>query len=222
MKKLVLSALALLTFATASIAQSAAEGEYSMSEGNNNGIRMELPGADVKDVVDQWEDFTKKNFKAKAKKNKAKEYFCDDAEVKAFSSDNTVDIYADITGSDANSTITVWYDLGGAYLNSGAHGEDFVEAEKLMYKFALAFQKAMIEEELKDEEKNLKKMENDLEKLGKQKEGYEKDIEDYKQKIEDKISDIEQNVKDQAQSEADIATQKEIVKEVENRLRELE
>jgi len=220
MKKLVLTCAAIFSLATASIAQ-VSEGAYSMSEGNNNGLQMELPGADVKDVVDQWEEFTKKEFKQKAKKNKSKELFSDDAEVKNFNTGNTVDVYANITGSESNSTITVWYDLGGAYLNSGTHSEDYVEAEKYMYKFALAFQKAMIEDELKEEEKSLKKIENDLDKLKKQKEGHEKDIEDYKKKIEEKISDIEQNVQDQAQTEADIETQKNVIKEVEERLREL-
>ena len=221
MKKIILSFLG-LAFGVSLSAQ-VNEASYSMSLGSQNGLKMEFPGVNVKDVEDQWVEFTKEHFKTKAKKNKAKEYFCDDAEIKYFTGTrNTVDVYAQITGGDTNASVTVWYDLGGAFLNSDMHKEDYVEAEKLMYKFALEYQKHMIEEKLKEKKKNLKKIESDLEKLQKNKEGYEKDIEEYKQKIEERIQSIEQNVKDQAQTEADIQTQKKVIEQVQQRLKELD
>ena len=221
MKKTILSlAIGLLSLNLASAQVS--EGSYSMSLGSNNGLRMELPGAEKKLVEKEWTAFSKEHFKEKAKKNKSKEYFSDDSEIKAFSTRNTVDVYADIQESGTSVMVTVFYDLGGAFLNSSEHSEDYVEAEKLMYKFALAFQKTLVEAELKEEEKELKDFNKDLEKLKKDKENYEEDIEDYKQKIEERIKDIEQNVQDQANKEAEIQTQEGVVKEVEERLRDLD
>ena len=42
------------------------------------------------------------------------------------------------------------------------------------------------------------------------------------QKIEERIQSIEQNVKDQAQTEADIQTQKKVIEQVQQRLKELD
>lgn len=223
MKKILLTALMgiLLGGFTNVINAQVTEKVMQMSEGSKNAISFFFEDVDEKTIEKVWVDFTKKNFKVKAKKNKSKEYFCDDAEIKYFDTDNTVDVYATVEKGTAGTTLTVWYDLGGAYLSSDDHPEDYVEAEKIMYKVALDVKVVQTEEELKEQEKILKKLENEKKKLEKDKEGYEGDIEMYNKKIEERVQDIEENVQDQANKDAEIDTQKDVVKEVEKRLDKL-
>lgn len=224
MKKQILLAAFWAATATWSFAQSAVvkEGNNSMSLGSYNALSVELPGTETKEVEKAWDKFIDE-YKGKTKKDKKSgEIFTDNATIKSWGN-NTVDIYAKVTPSSAakgalGNKLDVWFDLGGAYLSSSTHQDKYKYAEKMLQDFALSVSRTMIEEELKEQQKNLKKEEKTLTDLEKDKAGLEKDIESYKEKIKKAESDIEANIAKQKEQAAAIEKQKAVVSEVQKKL----
>ena len=151
-----------------------------------------------------------KSYKGKVGSSKG-EIFCDNA-VMTQISDNTIDVYAKIKKVNEGTLLTVFFDLGGAYLNAGDNG--YKSAEKIVYEFAVSAAKDAVDKEIKVEQKALVKLENAQEKLEREKETLEKnikrwndEIEKAKKDIENAKADIEQNIKDQEKGKADIAEQ---------------
>lgn len=214
MKKFTVLTL-LLTFLTTLTFAQVTESQKFMSQGTYNALTIQLPEGSEKDAPKEWVKFIKKYGKAK-KDRKTDEYFVDDAKIVGISN-NSVDIYTKFEGS----TMTVWFDLGGAYLSSSEHPDGYAMGEQVLMDFGLELKVLMVEEEIASEEKNLKKMEGDLEKLEKEKTTHEKNIEDWKAKIAQAEADIEQNIKDQEAKTAEIEQQKTIIDMIKGRLAEL-
>ena len=203
----------------------------SMSQGSNNALAIDVPYNDPEKVLDEFEDYAE-DFKAKTKKKKG-ELFADNAQVKSIGGNNTIDIYAKAEKGDNKTILTVWFDLGGAYLSSKSHGEKYGEAVKWLNDFASRMVKKGIEDELKAEQKKLdalndeqKNLVRDKEKLDRSIIDGEKDIKDMeakiaqtKQNIEKAKQDIVTNQEKQKGKVADIEKQKEVVKKVEARLK---
>lgn len=214
MRKITLLSLMFMSvslFVTAQVT----EGESYMSQGTFNGLTIELPEGSEKDAPKEWTKFFKKYGKTK-KNRKTDEYFADNAKILGLSN-NSVDVY---TKFGAN-TMTVWFDMGGAYLSSAEHIDGYATAEQILMDFGLHLKTLMVEEELKTEEKNLKKLQNDLEKLEKDKATLEKNIEDWKAKIVQAEADIEQNTTDQENQTTAIDQQLTLLQQVKARLAEL-
>ncbi len=194
------------------------EGEKVMSQGRNNAMTITIPGASDKAISKIWTKKLKKFKGGKTKKvKKSKELLSDNIEIASIGGSNTVDVYSLITGN----TLTVWYDLGGAYLNSYDHADKYAGAEALMKDLAKQVFVGMVEDELKDQEDVLKKKEKDFDKLVKDKENLEKDIENYKEKIKQAEADIETNIVNQEKTQESIVSQKDVVEEVKSRLTEI-
>jgi hypothetical protein len=205
----------------------------SMSQGSNNALVMDLDYANPENVLDEFEKYLE-DFKARAKKKKG-EIFADNAQVKTISGNNTIDIYAKAEKGENKSILTVWFDLGGAYLASKSHGEKYIAAEKWLKDFAKRIVKRGIEEELKAEQKKLeiltdeqKTLVRDKEKLDKSIINDEKDIKEMeakiaqmKQNIEKSKQEIITNLDKQKVKTTDVEKQKEIVKKVEVKLKDL-
>ena len=104
------------------------EDTVKMSKGENNAFIMELPTDDSKMIKADWVKYMK-GFKGKKTKlnKKTGEYFSDNANIK-YLSDNTIDVFAKVKGN----TLTVWYNLGGAYLNSEMHTDKINGVEKML------------------------------------------------------------------------------------------
>lgn len=199
----------------------AKEEEKSMSQGVRNSLVFEVP---VKPdfVEDEWKDFLN-DYKAKPKwMKKEKEWFSDNAIITEIGGNNPVDVYAKIenSGSEA-SLLTVWFDLGGAYLSSYQHAEKYAAAQHMLRTFSIKVQKDMTTKELEKEEKKFKKAEGNLKDLVKDKEQLLKDIENYKAKIKKAEDDIIKNDKDQKDAQKNIEEQKEVVKKVQEKLNQL-
>lgn len=219
MKKVTL----LLTFMIFSIATMFAqvqEGSASMSKGSENAFSLELRSTNQKDVEKAWEKYIK-GYKGKVKKDKKSgEFFADDSKIEDMSS-NTVDVYSKVTPSGENTTLTVWFDLGGAYLNSSAHGDKVGIAEKMLNDFALSVSVAQVEEQLKEQEKVLKGLEKDQKGLEKDKSNLESDIKKYEQKIVEAKEAIVKNLEAQKNKQVEIETQKKVVSGIQSTLKKL-
>lgn len=187
------------------------EGEKTMSKGANTAFLIMIDGLSKGDLEKEWKDFTK-DFKAKAKQDrKSKEWLSDDAKITTIS-DNTIDIYADIRyESKENSAIYVWFDLGGAFVNSETHNEKAIEAKKVLQKFVVQVYKHQAEDALKGEEKTLSGLEKDFKKLEKDKNDYLKKIEEAKETIAKMEKNIEVNEADQQKKLEEISGQKQNV-----------
>lgn len=219
MKKVTL----LLTFMTFSIVAMFAqvrEGSASMSKGSENAFSLELRSTNQKDVEKAWEKYIK-GYKGKVKKDKKSgELFSDDSQIKDLSS-NTVDVYATIVPSGDNTILTVWYDMGGAFLNSEMHGDKVPLAEKMLNDFALSVSTAQVEEQLKEEEKILKDLEKDQKGLEKDKSSLEDDIKKFEQKIVEAKEAIVSNLENQKNKQVEIETQKKVVSGIQATLKKL-
>lgn len=216
--------LLILLFAITVTQAQIIEEERSMSEGANNSLSIEIPDADIKTARTVWRNFVKKNTKnTKVKKvRKTDLLFCDNAEISAIGGANTVDIYLRLAQTGENTTATLWFDLGGAYLNSAQHGDKYTEGEKFLMRYALAVARATTQQELKNEEKKGKKLNKELSSLKKKNESYHKAIENAKATITKMESNIEQNVQDQEATTKAIEEQTQVIDNVKKRLNELE
>ena len=196
----------------------------SMSQGSNNSLSIDIPEADLKLTKKLWGKYLKANAKGGKTKSEKKTgvSFTDNAEVVAIGGANTVDIYARFTAVGANTNVTVWYDLGGAYLSSDMHGDKYTEGEKFLMRFALAVVIETTKLELKEEEKKAKGLAKDLANLEKKKAAYHKEIEVAENKIRQAKGNIETNIKEQEATNTAISDQDSVIDEVKKRLEDLE
>jgi len=185
-----------------------------MSIGAKNAFTIKYEGTDVKTVENQWSKIMK-SYKGKVKKNKAKELFADDVNLKDLST-NTVDVYATVTQDETgnNTILSVWYDLGGAFLNPTDHPSQSVAVKNMLDQASLRVGAARAENILEEEEDTLKDMNKSLDKLTKEKEDGLKKIEEAKALIAKTEAMIEENDKAQVSKKAEIQAQEKTIEEV--------
>ncbi len=118
-------------------------------------------------------------------------------------------------------SVSFGFDLGGAYLNSKEHPDQFKIIQKIIEEFASASVKTWVEQIFDKESKTLSSLEKDQKDLVKRKENLEKEIKDFEKKIADNKEDIKKNLDDQSIKKTEIDTQKKNVENVEKRLKEL-
>ena len=189
------------------------EAARSMNNGTYNSFLFELPDVVKKEAEDNWKDFMG-DFKAKTKYDrKNKIWFSDDAQMPRLS-DNTVDVYARII-EDSNpkrqTTVIVWFDLGGAYLSSETDKTKGAYAHEILLEYGMTTSKHHAEAIVKDQEKELDDLERDLKKLRSDNADYRKSIEKAKETILEMEKKIEINEQDQGKKEEEIGQQKEAV-----------
>ena len=187
--------------------------EKMMSMGAKSAFTVKYEGTDVKTVENQWEKVMK-SYKGKVKKNKAKELFADDVKMKDLST-NTVDVYATVAKDETgnNTILSVWYDLGGAFLNETDHPSQTVAVKNMLDQTSLRVGAVRAEDVLDEEEDNLKNMNKELEKMVKEKEDGLKDIEEAKALIAKTEAMIEENDKAQVDKKAEIKGQEKTLEE---------
>lgn len=203
-----------------SAAISKAQGQFTtnevrqfMSKGEQNGIEIILNGTkpeDAKDAVEKWG----KKMKAKVVRDKKNpEIFLDNAQIPTVSA-NALDIYAIITPIDNGSKLTIFTDLGGAFVSSAAYGTQYAGLEASLKKFAKDQAIVAVEDQLKSEEKVLKSLNGDLKDLQKDKEDYLKDIAKAKALIQQREADIQKNDANQSTKQQQISIQQQIIETV--------
>ncbi|MBL7889741.1 MAG: hypothetical protein JNL24_09320, partial [Bacteroidia bacterium] len=198
MKRILTLALA-VSMGTALFAQKikVKESKETIGGASNNALVVTLYGVSPSDAEESFRSFMKQYDGKRSSKDGG--IFIDNASIKEISGNNTIDIYGIAQGKkgDAEITFVVAFDLGGAFLNSSEHKDQYKIAEKIVKEFAVKATKEAIENELKTAQKAQEKLEEDQKSLEKDKKGLEKDIEDYKAKITKAEQDIVKNKSDQ-------------------------
>lgn len=179
-----------------------------MSQGVNNALVFTLENINEGAAQDIFEDFMKKN-KAKIRKaRKTKNLFADNARIEAISN-NTVDVYANFEQDKQRNdlTISLWFDLGGAYLSSDLDQRQFSEAINMIQEYRLTLEEELAKEDFKLQRQVMKVLEKDLKKLEKEEESYKADIKKAEELIAELKLKIEQNLKEQAAKKEAMQTQ---------------
>ena len=218
MKKLTFMLCAYFCFAISMNAQiNVSEETISMSQGLKNGFSVEMLNIAPEDAEKKWAKHLK-GYKGKTKKaKKSNEWFTDNAKMKLISS-NTVDVYAVFTPIQNGTRLIVWYDLGGTYLNSAAHGEKASSGKKILYDFALAVKKEQALAQIKEEEEKMKQVKDDFEKLAKDEKDFLKTIEELKAKIAKLEGEVKESKSNQTQKQAELKTQQKLIEELKQKL----
>ena len=216
---LILFVLAL--FSTTAFAQ-VKEMKRSMSDGNKNAFSLDIANADAKLIGDVWKQFVKDNYKGKTKYDRrAKEYKTDDIRMPSIGKGNTVDLHTTIEEKGTDATIYVWYNLGGAYLDSGDHPDRYEAAEKMLLRFGLEVEKEKVRIKITEEEKLLKTIEKDLKKLESDNDRYHKTIEKAKKEIQEAEDNIIKNLQEQELTKEKIQEQMEVVEKIKAELKKI-
>lgn len=212
MKKItiLLTAFAFVAFLSVNLsAQEVIEAKEGMSEGTKSALVLELPKTDAKTVEKSWLKYLK-DFDGKTKKKKNKktgEIFTDNAMIAAMSK-NTVDIYSKVESKGEGSRLVVWIDLGGAFLASSTHPDQYGVAAEMINDFSSKISIAKAEEMLKIEDDALEDEEDKLKKLDKDTADMKSKIEDYKKKIKELEAEIIKTDEQRKAQAKNVETQK--------------
>lgn len=221
MKQYLLLFFCTITFYAIATAQELEEVDMDMSLGNNNGFILDLPEYDYKFATQVWKDYLKE-FRGKTKRVKrSSELFTDDATI-SYMSSNSVDLYSKIDRSGSGCALNIWFDLGGAFLDSENHGEAREGVDLFLNGYQKKLKVGQIKNELSGEQKELKSLEGKLAKLQSLNDRYHKEIENWKEKIAANEDKIKTNINDQSDMENAIGSQKDKVKDVEVKLAKAE
>ena len=218
-----LSFLVLLVFAGNEVLTAQVSSQrMTMSRGNNDAMILELPTAEEKLVSDLWPDWLKDNYKVKTKKVKKSkgELQSLNFSIPGVSTGGKVDMYSSIRTSGGGSELMVWIATTDGYVSPALGSSRYVEAEKMLMRFALAVSRAQIEMEIEEQEKELKDLEKDLEKLRKNKEDFEKDIADAERAIQEARDNIEKNLGEQENKGSEIEAQIERIEATKRKLKD--
>ena len=181
-------------------------------DGSKNGFEISIPYADKKTAEKELKDLFKSwkgSFSDKKGVMKS-----DDCKNKKMG-ENTFDVYGTVVEKgEEGSTVFIAVDLGGAYLSSKDHSNQFKVMEGELKTWAIKTATVYVQEIEKQEEKKLKDQQKELEDLEKDQAKMEQEIEDYKKKIEENEKAIEQSKKDQETKKEEIKTQEGVLQEV--------
>ena len=221
MKKLYFTIFFAIFFSSWNLHAQLQEEERSMSNGFKNALVLTIPNAEARSVEKLWRDFLKDyDGKPKRVKGNRDEWLSDDADIPGIGLGNSVDVYTTFNQTSENVEMIAWFDLGGSYLNSAAHGDRYVEGEKFMMRFGLLVTKELIQEELSEQEKKLQDLENDMKRLARDNERLHADIEEAKRIIAESEAAIKLNVQAQKEKEKEIEGQQQTVETVRKKLKD--
>jgi len=218
-----LTFLFLMVFAgNAELTAQVSSQRMNMSRGSNDAMVLELPTADEKLVSKLWPDWLKDNYKVKTKKVKKTkgELQSLNFSIPGVSTGGKLDMYSMTRESGTGSELTVWIATTDGYVSPELGSDRYIEAEKMLMRFALAVSRAQIELDIEDQEDDLKRLEKDLEKLRKEKEKFEKDIVDAERAIEEARNNIESNLGDQNNKGREIEAQIEKIEAIKRKLKD--
>ena len=215
--KTIFSVLVLLLFSSQILRAQIIEKESNMSLGVQTGNQLILDDVSVKDAEKLWEDFFKEYGKVK-RNRKADEYFSTGVRVNRIFTVSNIDVYAKFEERGSSSVMTLWVDLGMAFVNSKDYPTEYKGVVDLMDEFRIYARTYVVKAEYEDAEKALENLKKDLNKLVKQKGDLEDDIAKYEQKIREAKDDIIKNMQDQESQKMAIDKQIEVLKQVQDRL----
>lgn len=222
MKKIITLVLA-ATFGLSASAQKikVKQSTENIGGGSHNALSVTLTGISPSDAEDAFRSFMKKYDGKRSSKEGS--IFIDHAIIKEMGN-NTIDVYGKAQGKkdDPEINFIVAFDLGGAFLNSGEHKDQYQVAEKIVKEFAVKATKDAIEAKLRAATKIQEKFEDEQKSLVKDNKNLTEDIDDHKKKIKKAEDDVVKNKADQDKKKAEIEAQKKVVGEIDKALKAVE
>ena len=218
-----LTFITLLLLAAAKLTGQVTTQQQTMSRGTNDALLLELPSAQTKLVEDLWEDYLKDNYKVKTsrtKKVRTGELSSLNFELPGVSAGSKVDLYSQVREVGNGSELMVWIATPDGYVSPALDRGRYLEAEKMLMRFALTVSREQTAQDVDDQEDRLKDLEKELDRLRKDKERAEKDIVDAQQLIAEREAEIQQNILDQETKQQEIQTQQRVVEQVKAQLKE--
>lgn len=211
----VISSIVLLLLSTMLIGQ-ASQQQVTIAGAPQNAFVQDHQGATTKHVEEAWKSVMKPYGKTKDnRKTDAIESL--GAKVPMISR-SALDVYMVITKGEGMARSAVFFDNGTAFISSESNADETQGVESFLSDFADAVQRLVVEDELKDEEKNLDGLDKDLGKLIKENEKLHEAIADYERKILEAEDNITTNLKDQDDKNFEIETQKTLIEQVKEKL----
>ncbi len=203
-------------------AQSFSEDVRTMSKGQHASFLVDFQIGAAEDIADLWVDYQKDFDARKPKPNDAGEYFADNAEIETIS-DNTIDIYSTIQSKDPapGAVLTVWFDLGGAYLSSERHPERIGAAQSWLAGFRNLVAETYAEEALEAEEDKLDDLEDALKDARKAQEDTAEEIEELEEELAALKKQLAAQEKDTEMKAAAVNKQKQVVDQAKTRIKNL-
>lgn len=184
-----------------------------MSKGEQPGYQAQLYNTSVKDAMSTFEKRVK-SLDPDDMTTRGNEVFVDNANIPEMST-NRVDIYATFAEADAgNSVMTVFYDMGGAYLSKDLNAKNSNYAAGLVRNLGSAMSLDGMKETLDAQEGALRKMRNDQKDLKNDEEDLKKDL----KRTQDRIAD---NAQRQGDLNAQMELKREEVKNTEKSVKDL-
>lgn len=188
------------------------EENYNFSCGAKNAITVIIPESQ-KEVVNKVLLKEIKSWGGKMKASKTEITTLQSVDKKLFDA-KAFDSYSKIYQSGQDVKVTVAIDLGGAFLSSAMHPDQFNQIKERLYNFAISAGSASIVADAKAEEKALKTMQKDLKSLEKIDGGFKKNIEKAKKEIEKNEKSISDNNVLIGQKKEEITKQEAKIKEI--------
>ena len=215
------TSMLLLFISTTLSAQTRVE-RKTMSTGIHEAIVITIPGLDDKTVGDLWVDFTKDFYDTRTKYDRrTKQYFSDDVDAAAIGKGNTFDMYASLEERGDDTELSLWIDLGGAYMSAREHSDRHLEAEKMLLRFGLEAAKESVRIEIKAQEKALDDLKRDLKGLENDKDRLEREIEKAREAIARAEKELGENADEQRDKNAEIKAQEELIEATKRKLKDL-
>jgi len=221
MKRILLISLAVI-FSSTIFAQKIEVREVTgkFRNGNQNALSTFVYHSNIKTVQKEFESLLK-SYKGKVS-TKKREMFGDDLLI-ASVSNNTLDVYAYcVDTKDGAIEVVAGFDLGGAYLSSSMHQEQYARVAQIMREFALKITEKAYADFLKGEAKDLKSATKAHEKMVKEKSNLEKQNQDYKKRIDQNEKAIEKlgkQIEEDATRLKEMTTEYEKLKKAESKIK---
>ncbi|MEE9190241.1 MAG: hypothetical protein V3U16_05680 [Candidatus Neomarinimicrobiota bacterium] len=214
--KYFIHAVVLTVFIMVPVWAQVTEQQKEMSTGTRNALSIVIADVGAKQVEKSWKSYLKKYGKTKKSK---KELRTKDVTIPAINSDGSMNIFAKITKGKKHTTLSVWFDLGNAFITSSGTPVLYANAADFLQNFSNKARKDMVRSELKSEEKELADLEKKLKKLQDNHLDYQKEIKKAEKKIEKAQKKMKENSGKQEKARAEIEKQKQAVLEVMSRLK---
>lgn len=186
------------------------ESEKAMYKGTHPALSMTFEGISVDAAAEEWKQFMK-DYKGKTKEDKkGKVWFTDDAKMEKVS-ENTIDLYAGFAEVPGGAVVSVWFDLGGAYLSSNLDQNRTNEGKKVMQKYGHAISKRLAKEQWEMQEKHLSMLEKDLKKMENEQSDLQKKIDDLKEELMDLEAQAQQKLAEQQSQKNAMKAQEKVI-----------
>lgn len=189
-----------------------------MSKGTENAFTITLDDASYKMVKKVWKDYVRSHFRSGLKYDRReKEYVAERARVRQLTK-FPINLISAIDDAGRNVQFTLWVDLRGAYVESQRDPKMAEDVEFILRDFAVAVERAKIQERLDEEEKELRHLERDLRRLESAQARYHREIAAAEALIERMKENIVTNKSEQEEANEELQRQLELVEEVRRQL----